>query len=82
MTRDSILEYAEAIRGRYPSVSRKEKGTFLGYIEVTFRYFVAFSLFLVEFLGRSRRVPLAHRRTWAYNWRDQKDLVVTLEQLW
>ena len=40
MTRDSILEYAEAIRGWYPSVSRKEKGTFLGYSGVTFRYVV------------------------------------------
>ena len=29
MTRGSILEYVEAIRGRYLSVSRKEKGRIL-----------------------------------------------------
>jgi len=39
MTRGSILEYVEAIRGRYLSVSKKEKETVLS-CEVTFRYIV------------------------------------------
>ena len=35
MTRGSILEYVEAIRWWYLSVSSKERGTLLGYINVT-----------------------------------------------
>ena len=50
MTRGSILEYVEAIRGRYLSVSRKEKGRILD--EFT----------NVTSLHRKAAVRLLHRR--------------------